>query len=124
MKLFERLHPESSLAKGHYTDWVEHPAEYPRTGMGGANVGPELTAVEFEAMTYLAEQKRTLLCRSKNAASSDFIDVLERAVVDSRRWQKWLSPEEVGWISTHCAARADSGFSRRDPGMSGQSRWW
>jgi len=95
MKLFERLHPEGSLAKGHYSDWIENPAESPRSGMGGANVGPEFTADEFMAMKDLVDKERALLSHSKGTASSNFMEVLERAVVDSRRWLKWLSPDEV-----------------------------
>jgi len=95
MKLFERLHPEGSLAKGHYSDWIENPAEYPRSGVGGANVGPEFTAYEFMAMKDLVDKERALLSHSKGMASSNFMEVLERAVVDSRRWLKWLSPDEV-----------------------------
>ncbi len=95
-KLFERLHPEGSLAKGHYSDWVENPAEYPRSGMGGANVGPEFTAVEFDAMKDLSDKEKTLFSLSKDADPSGFMKALERAVVSSGRWRKWLSPEEAG----------------------------
>ncbi|MCB0024456.1 MAG: class II D-tagatose-bisphosphate aldolase, non-catalytic subunit, partial [Caldilinea sp.] len=43
------VRPTGALLKGHYTDWVENPADYAATGMGGANVGPEFTAVEYDA---------------------------------------------------------------------------
>jgi tagatose-1,6-bisphosphate aldolase non-catalytic subunit AgaZ/GatZ len=94
--LFETLRPEGSLAKGHYSDWVENPAEYPRSGMGGANVGPELTAEEFGAMSDLADKEEALLRHSPGAAPSHFMSALQDAVVDSGRWRKWLTPDEAG----------------------------
>ena len=37
-QLFEIVSPLGSLIKGHYTDFVDNPREYPLNGMGGANV--------------------------------------------------------------------------------------
>jgi D-tagatose-1,6-bisphosphate aldolase subunit GatZ/KbaZ len=36
----ERVAPLGSLVKGHYTDWVANPADYPATGMGDRAGGP------------------------------------------------------------------------------------
>ncbi len=85
-----------SLIKGHYTDGVENPADYPASGMGGANVGPEFTAEEHMALRDLDERER-VLCRNRpGLAPARFLAVLEQAVVDSGRWKKWLQPEERG----------------------------
>ena len=43
-----------SYIKGHYTDSVSNPEDYPSSGMGGANVGPEFTIAEFEAFNELS----------------------------------------------------------------------
>jgi tagatose-1,6-bisphosphate aldolase non-catalytic subunit AgaZ/GatZ len=95
-KLYQIVHPYGSLIKGHYSDWVENPAAYPDTGMGGANVGPELTREEYLALQDLT-RKELDLCRNRHAVSpSHFMQVLERAVVDSGRWMKWLQAEESG----------------------------
>ncbi len=94
-RLYASLSPLGSLAKGHYTDWVENPAEYPRTGMGGANVGPEFTAAEYLALQDL-EAKESSLHRRSDFQASHFMRTLEQAVIDSNRWQKWLQPEEQG----------------------------
>lgn len=83
-----------SLIKGHYTDWVENPADYPASGMGGANVGPEFTAEEYLALADLEAKERDL-CRSRPACTpSNFLAVLEQAVFASNRWQKWLQAGE------------------------------
>jgi D-tagatose-1,6-bisphosphate aldolase subunit GatZ/KbaZ len=87
--------PYGSLIKGHYTDWVAEPAAYPASGMGGANVGPELTAVEHEALAEL-EAREALLCRRRSLSPSNFTEVLQGAVAASGRWPKWLQPDEVG----------------------------
>jgi tagatose-1,6-bisphosphate aldolase non-catalytic subunit AgaZ/GatZ len=99
--LSKRVAPLGSLIKGHYTDWVANPADYPSSGMGAANVGPEFTAAELDALKDL--------CRHETQQSatqpSGFELALEQAVSDSGRWRKWLQPEEEGLP-----------FNRLDPG--------
>ncbi|HUV91049.1 MAG TPA: class II D-tagatose-bisphosphate aldolase, non-catalytic subunit [Anaerolineae bacterium] len=91
-RLYERVAPLGSLVKGHYTDWVANPADYPATGMGGANVGPEFTATELAALHELCARESNLPGQSP----SGFQEALRTAVLDSNRWQKWLLPDEVG----------------------------
>jgi tagatose-1,6-bisphosphate aldolase non-catalytic subunit AgaZ/GatZ len=79
-----------ALLKGHYTDDVAAPEAYPLSGMGGANVGPGLSAVEAEALRELVELEQRL------DEDSGFPEALRNAVVDSGRWRKWLSAEEKG----------------------------
>lgn len=95
-RLYATLNPLGSLAKGHYTDWVDNPEDYPATGMGGANVGPEFTAAEFLALKDLQAREVTLLKYHPQIKPSHFLDALQNAVVASDRWQKWLLPEELG----------------------------
>ncbi len=106
-RLYEMVMPYGSLIKGHYSDWVENPEDYPATGMGGANVGPEFTAAEYLALAELASRERDLL-RASTAQPSRLLEALENAVERSNRWQKWLQPEEKG------AAFADLAAERRD----------
>ena len=51
--LSEIAFPYGSVIKGHYTDGVSNAREYPLSHMGGANVGPELTEVEYETLIRL-----------------------------------------------------------------------
>jgi D-tagatose-1,6-bisphosphate aldolase subunit GatZ/KbaZ len=95
-RLYDRVAPLGSLIKGHYTDWVANPTDYPVTGMGGANVGPEFTATELAALHALCDREARLAADRPNLAVSGFKEVLQAAVVDSNRWQKWLAPEEAG----------------------------
>ncbi len=95
-QLYERVAPLGSLVKGHYTDWVENPIDYPATGMGGANVGPEFTAAELAALHELCVRESRLAERRPTLTTSGFRKELESAVVDSNRWQKWLLPAEDG----------------------------
>ncbi|MEI6157378.1 MAG: class II D-tagatose-bisphosphate aldolase, non-catalytic subunit, partial [Atribacterota bacterium] len=44
-----------SFIKGHYSDYVDNPGDYPLSGMGGANVGPEFTEEEYHALKRLTE---------------------------------------------------------------------
>ena len=92
-RLRELVEPYGSLIKGHYTDWVENPAAYPATGIGGANVGPEFTAVEYEVLEDLSARE-TVLCHRRSLSSSRFMSILEEAVEASGRWEKWVQPEE------------------------------
>jgi hypothetical protein len=82
------------LVKGHYTDWVENPAEYPASGMGGANVGPEFTAQEYLALRDMSD-KETALCKDNHdIVPSNIMGVLKQAVIESGRWKKWILPGE------------------------------
>jgi D-tagatose-1,6-bisphosphate aldolase subunit GatZ/KbaZ len=95
-KLYEITVSLGSLIKGHYTDWVKNPTDYPVSGMGGANVGPELTAEEYLALRDLSAKEQELLHTRSNLKLSNFMITLEQAVVDSGRWIKWLQPGEEG----------------------------
>lgn len=79
-----------ALLKGHYTDGVDNPEAYPQTGMGGANVGPGFAAEEYAALMELVGLERRL------GRTSGLSEALQRAIVESGRWRKWLRPEEEG----------------------------
>ena len=95
-RLYHRVASLGSLIKGHYTDWVANPTDYPATGMGGANVGPEFTATELAALLELCARETQLVEKKPNLSPSGFEEAVKTAVMDSNRWQKWLMPEEVG----------------------------
>lgn len=95
-KLRATLAPLGSLAKGHYSDWVENPQDYPAAGMGGANVGPEFTAEEYLALKDLERKEQAFLRGTRQLEPSGFFRNLRDAVVDSGRWKKWLLPAERG----------------------------
>ena len=92
--LFDLVVPYGSLIKGHYTDWVANPQAYPQAGMGGANVGPEFTAVEYQALVGLAAKERALCAARPEIRPARLLEALEDAVYRSNRWQKWLQPDE------------------------------
>jgi tagatose-1,6-bisphosphate aldolase non-catalytic subunit AgaZ/GatZ len=95
-RLFDLVMPYGSLIKGHYTDWVANPEAYPKAGMGGANVGPEFTADEYNALADLVAKERALAYSDSSIRLSRLLEALEDAVYRSNRWQKWLQPEERG----------------------------
>ena len=94
-----------SLVKGHYTDWVDTPEDYPASGMGAANVGPEFTAEEFLALKELNECEKIL---ANHNHLSNFMRTLQDVVIESGRWKKWLLADEKG------AVFADLGAERRE----------
>ena len=87
-RLTAKVKPYGALIKGHYSDYVDNPHQYPLSQMGGANVGPEFTEEEFLALENLLELERLL------EKDSGFMAALKNAVVRSNRWQKWLKPDE------------------------------
>jgi tagatose-1,6-bisphosphate aldolase non-catalytic subunit AgaZ/GatZ len=93
-RLFDTVSPFGSLIKGHYTDWVSNPHDYPASGVGGANVGPEFTSEEYLALADLCAKEEDLTRGRGVFQPSNFMAVLEQAVYDSGRWQKWLQPDE------------------------------
>ncbi len=88
-----------SYIKGHYTDFVDNPQEYPESGVGAANVGPEFTLLEFKALEQLSLIEDKLYESGRIGIKSDYMNVLEKAVLGSGRWKKWLQDDEKDFNS-------------------------
>jgi tagatose-1,6-bisphosphate aldolase non-catalytic subunit AgaZ/GatZ len=96
MQLTQKVKQFGSYIKGHYTDGVTNPEDYPLCGMGAANVGPEFTMSEYDALVEL-EKKEIELSTDKGIAQlSNIKNTLWRLVYDSNRWKKWLQEDEQG----------------------------
>lgn len=95
-KLTAKVIKFGSYIKGHYTDGVSNPQDYPLSGMGAANVGPEFTISEYNSLIELEEVEKKLQEDGKVALVSDIKNVLWQLVVDSNRWKKWLQEDEQG----------------------------
>ena len=93
-KLVQKAREYGSFIKGHYTDYVENPEDYPHSGMGGANVGPEFTEEEYNALQRAQEIEIRFFGEGLVARKSNIMTSLEQAVYKSGRWKKWLLPEE------------------------------
>jgi len=93
-QLTEAAAPFGSVIKGHYSDSVENPQDYPKSGMGAANIGPEFTESEYDGLMELSEIEQKLFNDKKIAKLSNIKDILWSAVIDSNRWQKWLTDKE------------------------------
>jgi D-tagatose-1,6-bisphosphate aldolase subunit GatZ/KbaZ len=86
-----------SAIKGHYTDSVSNPEAYPEAGMGGANVGPEFTEAEYQALETLARKEQALVGQAcLRMPAADLTQALRDAVIASGRWEKWRLPHEMG----------------------------
>ena len=85
-----------SVIKGHYSDNVNNPEDYPLSGMGAANIGPEFTEKEYDGLSELEELELSLVNEGRIGKASGIKKQLWDAVIISGRWKKWLSPEETG----------------------------
>jgi len=92
--LTSKVRPLGSYIKGHYTDDVANPEEYPLCGMGAANVGPEFTISEYRALCELEELEIKYEKEGRVAVLSHMKEVLCKAVHESHRWEKWLHEDE------------------------------
>lgn len=92
--LTAKVRPLGSYIKGHYTDGVSNPQDYPLCGMGAANVGPEFTMSEYDGLAELERTEQKLLAEGRIAMRSRITETLERLVEASGRWKKWLLPAE------------------------------
>lgn len=93
-KIVEIAKDYNSCIKGHYTDFVSNPEDYPKSGIGAANVGPEFTLLEYDGLSELCSIEDKLYKENKVADKSNFIKILEEAVLKSGRWKKWLQNDE------------------------------
>ena len=94
--LTKKVKPFGSLIKGHYSDGVTNPEAYPLSGMGAANVGPEFTISEYEALIELENIEVELFEKDRIALKSNIKELLWNSVIESNRWVKWLSASEKG----------------------------
>ena len=92
--LTAKVKPYGSYIKGHYTDDVENPEDYPLCNMGAANVGPEFTISEHDAIEELETIEKKLYVENRIAILSNITTVIENLVVESGRWKKWLHDGE------------------------------
>ena len=95
-RLTSKVRPLGSYIKGHYTDDVANPEEYPLCGMGAANVGPEFTMSEYRALCELEQLEKGKYAEGLVAVPSNMREVLLQEVEDSHRWEKWLHEDEQG----------------------------
>ncbi|MGN0235725.1 MAG: class II D-tagatose-bisphosphate aldolase non-catalytic subunit [Paludibacteraceae bacterium] len=94
--LTAKVRPYGSYIKGHYTDDVSNPEEYPLSGMGAANVGPEFTMNEYDALAELEQEELKQYESGRIPQLSHITGVLWKQVYESGRWKKWLHGDEVG----------------------------
>lgn len=114
-QLTAKVRPYGSWIKGHYTDDVSNPEEYPLSGMGAANVGPEFTMSEYDALSELETEEKKFFGEGRVAKLSGMTDTLNSLVHKSGRWKKWLladeqgkdlyelTPERFSWIVKTCS---------------------
>jgi len=95
-QLYDLVIPYGSLIKGHYTDFADNPQAYPESGVGGANIGPELAAVEYRTLLQLSPHEKSPVQDALHGPAGEFNGVVSQVVIDSGRWQKWLRGDEVG----------------------------
>jgi D-tagatose-1,6-bisphosphate aldolase subunit GatZ/KbaZ len=86
--------PYGSVIKGHYSDNVSNPEDYPLSGMGAANVGPEFTENEFDGLMELDVLEQQLFNQGKLPKRIGIRKILWDAVIASGRWKKWLQSGE------------------------------
>ena len=104
-----------SHIKGHYSDNVDNPEDYPLSGMGAANIGPEFTEREYEGLLELDSIEENLFNKGLLPKRAFIKQILWNSVIQSKRWTKWLqkgeseddfysiSPERQEWlIKTGC----------------------
>lgn len=94
-QLVEIAGDKELFVKGHYTDYVNNPEEYPENGVGGANVGPEFTEEEYQALLELASIEKELFREGKIEKKSRLDEALKETVVKSGRWKKWKQADEM-----------------------------
>ncbi len=93
-QLTEAAKPYGSKIKGHYSDSVDNPEQYPLSGMGAANIGPEFTEREYDGLIELVAIENNLFSEGKVAKLSGMKERLWEAVISSNRWVKWISEDE------------------------------
>lgn len=78
--------------KVHYSDWLETPMleQFPRLGIGAANVGPEFAAAIVEALGELEKKEVQILQEvDKGISTSKMMETIEEAAVKGAPWRRF-----------------------------------
>jgi len=86
-KMCDLVGSHGCVIKVHFSDNVENMDVFPGLLIGGVNIGPEFTEIEFGTLAGLEEKERGLVPAGGESGVSAAI---ESAVVESGRWRKWL----------------------------------
>lgn len=81
--------------KVHYTDWLDTAEleQFPRLGIGAANVGPEFAAAIVEGLETLERRERAAI-EGTDASPSGFMATLQAAAVADAPWKKF-APDDL-----------------------------
>ena len=86
--------------KVHYTDWLETSAleQFPKLGIGAANVGPEFAAAIVGALGELEKKEVQALQGAKeNIPSSKIMETIEEATVKGAPWRRFAPRGLENW---------------------------
>lgn len=93
--------------KVHYTDWLESPLleQFPKLGVGAANVGPEFAAVVVKSLIELEEKERQTLREAGKTSFSNIVETMEELSVKNAPWRRFapkgLENEELREFARH-----------------------
>jgi tagatose-1,6-bisphosphate aldolase non-catalytic subunit AgaZ/GatZ len=93
-KLIDTARKYRCLIKAHYTDNIKNLKDFPKIGVGGANVGPEFTEIEYDSLILLQTKEKELFNTGKIENESNIKNVLWAAVIQSNKWRKWITVKE------------------------------
>ena len=93
-KLANITYKYKAFLKAHYSDFVVNPEDYSEKSVGAANVGPEFTMLEYDALNELSQIEDKLFKKNKVGEKSNYKNVLEQAVINSKRWKKGLKKDK------------------------------
>ncbi|RLE57770.1 MAG: hypothetical protein DRJ40_00705 [Thermoprotei archaeon] len=82
--------------KVHSADYVANPTEFPRLGIGGANIGPMYADLMYRVVKKLASMEKDLARRGVITHTSRIENVLYEEVLKDGRWRKYTkNPEKL-----------------------------
>jgi len=105
--LSETAYRHSLFLKVHYTDWLETSMleQFPKLGVGAANVGPEFAAAIVEALEEL-EMEESKIARKVDVEPSRIMEVIEEEAVEKAPW-RMFAPKNLSRRELEEYARAN-----------------
>lgn len=78
--------------KVHYTDWLEDRLleQFPKLGIGAANVGPEFAAATVESLVHLEKEERRSVQERGETSYSKLTETLEELAVKHAPWRRFV----------------------------------
>jgi len=92
-KLVDMASRYNLYLKTHSTDYIVDPEDFPRIGIGGANIGPMFADIEYKVLKKLSLIEKEFIKKNIVEKPSRILETLIDSIIADGRWRKYSKKE-------------------------------